>query len=302
MKSEILTKKIKKVAQEIAGLSNDIDNNKSRKHFYSDLIKQKIFELYELNKELLLDEYGNPGGIEKDTVFLRKDPSREMFRTERDAVEKEKLLNQAVDNPPVVQEKEITQKPVFIPDSEEVEESIPNVIPEPIKQTPVFNQSSIFETEINTPKPEVAEEPLIEEKAEEPVLQMLSEPEVEISNEEIETSKSAYSSSSTWLSKLLEETVSQKRSSNDLTQRLQNTPISNFNNSISISQKHEYINELFAGKSEVYRDTLQRVEELGNIEESLVFLESEVSELMQWPKKEKLVAEFLFLIRRRFVK
>lgn len=77
------------------------------------------------------------------------------------------------------------------------------------------------------------------------------------------------------------------------------TPIKDLAKAISIGKKFEFINGLFDGNSEAYKNCLNTAQNAGSYEEAILHLESEIAGVYDWDENEKLAAEFFSLIRRR---
>lgn len=347
MNKEILTKRIRRVATDIADIANDIDNHRSRKAFFIDLIKQRIFELYDLQKELS-EMHEAPAPVKQvgyiKSTFATDIPVKTVAEVSptpaATPTQQTGLFTETTKTPetnkeqtpppvePTVHIEEAPEKteeaidmapPVVTPEKETEEPSVeapvqpPVVLPtaetiDPPKslEPDYFTLEAIRRKEEQAaPKTELEAEQTIEEQAAavpeiptaiEPPIYTPPTPPTPPTPIETET---AYES--VWLVPLLADYKESKNKQNDITQRLQNTPITNFATAISISQKHEFITELFAGNSDIYKQTLAEVEQRGSVEKALSYLEYEIAEQYQWAKKEKLVASLLFLISRRFI-
>lgn len=77
------------------------------------------------------------------------------------------------------------------------------------------------------------------------------------------------------------------------------TPIKDLVKAIPIGKKFEFINGLFDGNSEAYKNCLNTMQNAGSYEEAIMHLESEIANVYDWEENEKLAAEFFSLIRRR---
>ncbi len=354
MNKEILTKRIRRVATDIADIANDIDNHRSRKAFFIDLIKQRIFELYDLQKELSeMQEAPAPvkqGGYIKST-FATDVPVKTAAEVPPPPVtipaKQTGLFTETEKAPETIKEETpLPEEPII--HIEETEKKTEEIIPidTPIvtleKETEDLGVEQHIPAAVVLPTVETTEPPkniepdyftleAIRRKEEQLAVKTEAETEAE---KEIEKEAEAEeqdlaipetptaitppiytvptppspspidlesATKSVWLVSLLTEYKESKNKQNDITQRLQNTPITNFATAISISQKHEFITELFAGNSDIYKQTLAEVEQRGSIEKALSYLEYEIAEQYQWAKKEKLVASLLFLISRRFI-
>ncbi|MCK9480265.1 MAG: hypothetical protein M0R38_00695 [Bacteroidia bacterium] len=316
MNIEVLSKKIKKIAQEISSLTHDIEHNTARRQFYIDLIKQRVFDLYDLTQEFSQAVKGKE--VVKDGYFLKKNQPTGFFRTERDETVKENPIEEKpaditkiVTEQPKAEEKKpepisiekpietpvaknlFTEEPkveekVIIPTQEEVEIPLEDAIEE---ETVVGTKEDIKEEEIEEEKVNI-----IEESA--PVL---STPATEANKVSLAEKPSGNTNLRPLLTQLLADITARKTLANDISHKLQSAPITNFYNTVSISQKHQYIDELFACKPDVYRSVLQKIEEIGNLQDSLEYLGKEIAPTYHWEKSEKLVSEFLYLVNRRFL-
>lgn len=70
---------------------------------------------------------------------------------------------------------------------------------------------------------------------------------------------------------------------------------------VSIGKKFEFINGLFEGNGEAYKQCLATVQNSPSYDEAIAFLETQVAENNNWDENEKLAAEFFSLVRRRFM-
>lgn len=70
---------------------------------------------------------------------------------------------------------------------------------------------------------------------------------------------------------------------------------------VSIGKKFEFINGLFEGNGEAYKQCLSTVQNSTSYDEAIAFLETQVAENNNWDENEKLAAEFFSLVRRRFM-
>jgi hypothetical protein len=296
MNTELLTRKIKKIGQEISNLAQDIEHNKSRKQFFIDLIKLKTYELYDLCKELQ-NEPISTSSQEPANQFLKKNAPRELFRTELDALKEEHQEQistpTTIETPPAIEPVE-DSNPLFalLPTDNDSIPSLPNTT----QHSEIPSSEEIVASETNE---EIVEEHLFTPKHTETPPSEAIEEEKPIVNTTIADEAIP---NSFYLQDLLQEFISKKSNSNDISNRLQNTPILNFTTALSISQKHLFINELFGNNPETFKETLTAMENLGDLTKSLWYLENEIAYSFQWDKKEKSVIEFLSLVRRRFLK
>jgi hypothetical protein len=87
----------------------------------------------------------------------------------------------------------------------------------------------------------------------------------------------------------------------NVAEKSKETPIKDLVKFISIGKKFEFINGLFDGKAEVYKSSLNTVQNASSYEEATHFLESNIIGPYQWDANETLAAEFFGLIKRRFM-
>ena len=79
------------------------------------------------------------------------------------------------------------------------------------------------------------------------------------------------------------------------------TPIADIVKAISISKKFEFINTLFDGQADVYKNSIQTIQEANSYEDATQFIDTTLSQQFNWNEHEKLAAEFFSLVRRRFL-
>lgn len=330
MNSDLLTKRIRKVALDLAELSRDLEHNPKRGLFFADLMKQRIFELYDLSAELRA-EFHSSEITQTDSAKQRLTPAPEVVvnKTQDLPPQTEPLVppqNKPIEPPPDIKltpPAPVTPPPIVDP---------PPVVPpvtapaEPVKkisqpETPVEPvqeekkpaepapepEKSAPENTIETEEPALTKEPATE--LEESVPEHTAKNNApELTSEEVRTHPTVNPNVNTknplkapWLSVVLEDTLERKLKINDITQKSQNAPLQDLNKGISISQKHEFIAGLFSGNSGEYRGAIEQIESCPSLEHALGWLENEMVDNNQWQKKERLVSEFLFLIQRRFL-
>lgn len=80
------------------------------------------------------------------------------------------------------------------------------------------------------------------------------------------------------------------------------TPIQDLTKSISIGKKFEFINGLFNGNADAYKDCLANLQKQQSFQNAENYLEENVFTHYNWEENEKLAGEFFALLRRRFMK
>jgi hypothetical protein len=311
MNRDLIIKRMKRVAHDISDLANDINNNKHRVHFFSDIIKQRIFELYDLNQSLTEDAEGADLGHSQEANVtptprvLEHTVSKERFlkthqtddRNSEKTISEEKHPSSNISELDRVITHDVNPQtnPVdVIPPSQEVmNRETPTPLPSPPPENPIITTPPIEDTEmvkeISTTPPPTDDS-----------LTGSSDPMTPI-EENNPMALPPTLSGHCVLKNLLDQYVDSRNQLNDITQRLQNAPISNFSTAISIGQKHEFINGLFGGNAEKYKTALQQIENKASLELAIEWLEREFLHQYHWDRKEKLTTSFLFLIRRRFL-
>ena len=78
------------------------------------------------------------------------------------------------------------------------------------------------------------------------------------------------------------------------------TSISDLAKAISIGKKFEFINGLFDGNSEAYKNCIHTIQSAENYPSAINYIENEINNQFDWNEHEQLAAEFFALIKRRF--
>ena len=321
MKEELLTKKLRKIAQDIALLSYDMENNKSRQRFFSDLIKQRVFELYdvlaELNSETPKDQ-----DSKKEMQFIKKDASREMYRTE-ELAKQNQLANLEVKEEQQAEKETVreTENPTSLSPAEPIEEKeqdsepplMEEIKPETIVPMPLDDKEELQNNEEENfiVDQEITQPPIEQEENKVPPQESIPEPVI-IVEEKIEEVKiempSLFNSNPVpnktkntplWVELILEEFLQKINQIGGVAAKQQNSPVTSLTAVISISQKHEFINGLFAADVEAYKKAISQIESSKDLEEALQYAENNLVDQFAWKHKEKLASEFVSLIRRR---
>lgn len=87
----------------------------------------------------------------------------------------------------------------------------------------------------------------------------------------------------------------------NIAEKLKETPIADLVKAIAISKKFEFINLLFDGNSDVYKQCIQTIQSSKDYNTAIQYLEQNILEQFDWQEHEKLAAEFFSLVRRRFL-
>lgn len=204
---------------------------------------------------------------------------------------------------------------------------------ETIEQEPVISQPEAIEEAATKEMPKT--EPVINAfKPEEPAKQPLSVPEViveeivdyvdesieNIDNEEFDPAESepvkpvviAFEHQELKLedepeensgTRRLGDSFTKDRSLNDfitddsvkLEHKLSNMPVSSLQSAIGINDRFQYIRELFEGNSDLYNETVTKLDSMNEIKDAVVFLQNN----FKW-KKTEISLKFVNLLKRRF--
>ncbi len=174
---------------------------------------------------------------------------------------------------------------------EEVESAASENAPEIDEETssereePVADEQEEEQNSVPTDVEEVEEEPVSGEK-----LQKEHEPEDE--PEPVAVSSRIGDRAIT------EKSVNDLLSGNDdkkLEYKISNSPVQSIQAAIGINDRYQYIRELFSGKAETFAKTVADLDNLGNIQEAVTYLQKN----FKWKKNETSL-KFVNLVKRRF--
>jgi hypothetical protein len=163
--------------------------------------------------------------------------------------------------------------------------------------------------EIIIPEPEKAVEVVKEEvKIEEPIVEIVEvEKKTELSikaEEKVPVSKPIIAKAETPEddTSLNAKLLKNKTPVLNFADKSTETAIADLSKAISIGKKFEFINGLFAGNSELYKNCIQSIQNAENFEAAINYIENEITNRFDWndAENENLAAEFFALIKRRF--
>jgi len=78
--------------------------------------------------------------------------------------------------------------------------------------------------------------------------------------------------------------------------KLQNKPITDLAKAIGINDKFLFTNELFDGDSALYAETVNRLNEMDDLNEAIIYLQDNFS----WSATSEAASKFIDLLRRKF--
>ena len=93
----------------------------------------------------------------------------------------------------------------------------------------------------------------------------------------------------------INETLAQQKTGNDLSSKLQTTPLSSIASGIGLNDRFLYIRELFNGDNALYSKTVQRLDAALSLTDAMNFIRHH----FDWDQKNETVQKFLNLVHRR---
>jgi hypothetical protein len=145
---------------------------------------------------------------------------------------------------------------------------------------------------------ETVAEPIIEEQApevQENIVQDLPESII------VEASHPVKETTTETPVPLVEKLNKAKEAAVNVVDKQKETPIADLSKAISISKKFEFINALFDGQAELYKNSIQTIQTAKSYDDATQYIEANISGQFNWNEQEKLAAEFFSLVRRRFL-
>nr|WP_321485147.1 hypothetical protein [uncultured Draconibacterium sp.] len=153
------------------------------------------------------------------------------------------------------------------------------------REEPVADEQEEEQNSVPTDVEEVKEEPVSGEK-----LQKEHEPE--------DDPEPVAVSSRIGDREITERSVNDLLSGNDdkkLEYKISNSPVQSIQAAIGINDRYQYIRELFSGNAETFAKTVADLDNLGNIQEAVTYLQKN----FKWKKNETSL-KFVNLVKRRF--
>jgi hypothetical protein len=97
--------------------------------------------------------------------------------------------------------------------------------------------------------------------------------------------------------KFRNESLAGKRTKQDVSSKIQSTPIHNIGSALGINDRFKLINELFNGDKQSYEDTVKKLDSADNFNEAFNYINSS----FDWDMEEESVQILLDLVRRKFI-
>lgn len=88
---------------------------------------------------------------------------------------------------------------------------------------------------------------------------------------------------------------------NSISEQLQKQPISDLVSAIGLNERYLYANELFDGDLDIFKESLNHLNDLANIELAAQYFWSELGVKYNWDKENELVKALFNLVERRFI-
>lgn len=173
---------------------------------------------------------------------------------------------------------------------------------EPVKEKVIEVPSNTFEsksvtielTETPVEKKIVADEKELElENVEEIIEEVVVQPQAKTSS----TVKKEILAEKFQSQSFLNEALSQFQNVTDLSKKMQNQPLKDIFSAINLNDKFLFIKELFNNDTALYQSTVEKVNNAGNFNDAVRYLDGNFS----WDFNEQMVQKFLELVRRRFM-
>ena len=91
--------------------------------------------------------------------------------------------------------------------------------------------------------------------------------------------------------------ISGKNSGKDIASQLKNKPVTDIHKAISINDRIWFMKELFDGNSDLYKQTVDKINACNHIEEALEI----VMKNFEWDSENNVVQKFMAIVSRRFI-
>lgn len=187
-----------------------------------------------------------------------------------------------------------------------VQENVDQVVPE---------QEVIPTQQIEIPKEDAVQEMVHREVVEEPVIQKTyvdlepsisipKETEVQLKEEPVRVvsvEKPAIETNA-FISEEHAEILEYGSETNELSDRLSDSPISDLTKAMGINERMLTVNELFDGDNAAFKQSLSALNEMSSYNEAKSYISNHLIEKYNWvsPKKRKKAKVFIKLVKRRF--
>jgi len=93
----------------------------------------------------------------------------------------------------------------------------------------------------------------------------------------------------------INETLAQQKTGNDLSSKLQTSPLNSIVSGIGLNDKFLYIRELFKGDNKLYGNTIKRLDSIDTFANALNYIQHH----FEWDEKNETFQKFIHLLQRR---
>ncbi len=278
MNIQNLLKYLKNDLGELTEILTDLSPGQSLSEMEIKLIKSRIRSLSE-EFEMLETEIDD-----QSTQTSEKKPGKTVPKTQETAKPADKKPEKTTET-----ETKAPTPPAPAPEEVATHQEAP--IQEPTEQEAEPEKE---EPKVPEAPPEEEQENIEEVQADEEVLQN-TEPEA-VSNEE-NSPKRTIADKYEGSSKSLHERIANMVEQKDLASKLQQNPIEDLTKAIKLNDKIWFINTLFGGDADLYRETVNRINQMDSLDEALQFLELN----FKFDQREDSFKSFIEFIYRRFL-
>ncbi len=277
MNIQNLLKYLKNDLGELTEILTDLSPGQSLSQMEIKLIKSRIRSLSE-EFEMLESEIGNkPAQPKKKTAeqpVAKPDKTTDKAKTEVPETAKNEITHQQETEKDASPGEEESQTEEQIQEDEKEEANLTHEANEELAETEQIREE---ETDIEEPPSTEEQEKLVDENQ----------------GAQKRTIAEKYEGSSKSLHERIANLVEQK----DLASKLQQNPIEDLTKAIKLNDKIWFINTLFGGDADLYRETVNRINQMNNLDEALQFLELN----FEFDQQEDSFKSFIEFIYRRFL-
>ena len=85
-----------------------------------------------------------------------------------------------------------------------------------------------------------------------------------------------------------------------LADKLETEAVANLQSAIGLNERFLFINELFDGNEEAYKNAIAHLNDLSHLEEAMQYVRAEISDKFNWDQEQESTISFYSLIERRY--
>jgi hypothetical protein len=98
----------------------------------------------------------------------------------------------------------------------------------------------------------------------------------------------------------INETIAPPAKDASIAHQLEREVVNDLQSAIGVNERFLYINELFAGDGDAYRDAVQQLDSFANLPEALKYVRAELSDRYTWDQEQESTISFYSLIEKRY--